>query len=61
MKRTELVKTLREHGCVLLREGKKHSIFIRVASGKYTPVPRHREINEWTAKKIMKDLGIERA
>lgn len=59
MKRVELVRLIRDHGCVLLREGKKHSIYIRVQTGKFTPIPRHKEINEWSARKILKDLGIQ--
>ena len=52
MKRKDLVKRLRLLGWVLLREGAHHSVFtdgVRTMS-----VPRHKEINEHTAKAILK-------
>jgi len=52
VKRKDLLKRLRVLGCVLLREGGHHSVF---TDGVRTiPVPRHREINENTAKAILK-------
>ena len=58
MKRTELVRHLEAHGCRLLREGARHSIFVNRAAGKATSVPRHREINDLLARKICRDLEI---
>lgn len=56
MKRKELVKHLIENGALLLREGRRHSIYQR---GKYrTEVPRHNEIVDELARKICKDLEI---
>ena len=52
MKRKDLIKRLRLLGWVLLREGGHHSVFtdgVRTMS-----VPRHKEINENTAKAILK-------
>ena len=59
MKRTDLVRHLERHGCSLLREGAKHSVFVNRAHGKVTTVPRHREINDFLAKKICRDLQIQ--
>jgi mRNA interferase HicA len=56
MKRRDLVSELERGGCVLLRHGAKHDIYHQPASGKSEPVPRHREINELLAKKILKSL-----
>ena len=56
MKRRDLVAELQQAGCVLLRNGAKHDIFHNPKSGKSEPVPRHREINEFLAKKILKAL-----
>lgn len=56
MKRSELIKHLRAHGAVLLREGARHSIFMKGALK--TQVPRHREIVDELARKICKDLDI---
>ena len=56
MKRRDLVAELERVGCVLLRSGAKHDIYHNPESGKSEPVPRHREINELLAKKILKSL-----
>lgn len=56
MQRTQLVKHLRAHGAGLLREGRRHSIF--VLNEFKTEVPRHREIVDALARKICADLGI---
>ena len=51
MKRRELEKLLRRMGWTLLREGRRHRIF---GDGERTmAVPRHREINEYTAQRIV--------
>ena len=57
MKRRDLVAKLGRAGCVLLRSGGKHDIFHNPKSGISEPVPRHREINEFLAKKILKSLA----
>lgn len=44
-------------GCVLLRHGAKHDIYHQPKAGKSEPVPRHREVNEFLAKKILKSLA----
>jgi mRNA interferase HicA len=58
LKRTELVRHLEAHGCRLLREGGSHSVFVNTKTRKVSTVPRHREINDFLAKKICKDLEI---
>jgi predicted RNA binding protein YcfA (HicA-like mRNA interferase family) len=58
MKRLDLVRHLQQHGCVLLREGGKHSVFVNRAAGKSSTVPRHREINEFLARKICRALDV---
>jgi mRNA interferase HicA len=58
MKRKELLRHLKESGCVLLREGANHSIFLNQINKKVSTVPRHSEINDFLAKKICKDLEI---
>lgn len=57
MKRRDLVAELERAGCSLLRHGAKHDIFHQPKTGRSEPVPRHREINELLAKKILKSLG----
>jgi mRNA interferase HicA len=58
MKRTDLVRHLEAHGCQLLREGANHSVYVSRATRKTSTVPRHREVNDFLAQKICKDLGI---
>lgn len=58
MKREELLKHLREHGCAFVREGKRHSWWANPEQNKRSSVPRHSEINDQLARKICKDLGI---
>jgi mRNA interferase HicA len=61
MKRADLVRHLERNGCVMLREGAKHSVFVNRARNKSSTVPRHREINEFLAKKICRDLEVAEA
>ncbi len=58
MKRHALIKHLRRHGCELLREGRRHSVYWNPANGRITTVPRHKEIVDVLARKICRDLGI---
>ena len=58
MKRFDLVRYLEAHGCTLLREGGRHSVYVNRATGKASAVPRHREISDMLARKICKDLEI---
>lgn len=58
MKRVELLKLLRQHGCELLREGGNHSWWINSKSNSRSAIPRHTEIVDMLAKKICKDLGV---
>jgi mRNA interferase HicA len=61
MKRADLERHLRRHGCELLREGGKHSYWINPANGKRAPVPRHNEIKNTTANGICRQLSIPKA
>jgi predicted RNA binding protein YcfA (HicA-like mRNA interferase family) len=59
VKRVDLIRHLSAHGCELLREGRNHSVFVNRSVGKATAVPRHREINDYLARKICSDLDVE--
>jgi mRNA interferase HicA len=61
VKRGDLVRHLREHGCELLREGGRHSWWQNPALNRRSAVPRHNEINDYLARKICKDPGIPTA
>ena len=65
MKRKQLIRMLEEAGYSWLREG-DHTIMYKSGVPKDQPplrgmiqVPRHNEINEITAKEIMKQAGIQ--
>jgi hypothetical protein len=49
VKREELLRHLRRHGCQPLREGRRHSVWINSGNGQQASVLRHREINDYTA------------
>jgi hypothetical protein len=56
MKRRVLMAWLKRHNCIVEREGKAHTqVYCR---GKNASVPRHKEINTFTARGICRDLGI---
>jgi mRNA interferase HicA len=58
VKRLDLIRHLEAHGCYLLREGGRHSVYVNPLVGKSTTVPRHREVNDYLARKICRDLDI---
>ncbi len=59
MKRHELIRHLETHGCYLLRDKGKHSIYVNPQNNQTSAVPRHREINDFLARKICRDLGVQ--
>ncbi len=58
MKRRDLIRHLEMYGCELLREGGNHSVYVKRAARKTSTVPRHREVNEFLARKICRDLDV---
>lgn len=58
MKRIDLIRHLERHGGMLKREGGAHSLYWIPATGKRSAVPRHREVNDITARRICRDLEI---
>ncbi|MGH9780369.1 MAG: type II toxin-antitoxin system HicA family toxin [Candidatus Acidiferrales bacterium] len=60
MKRRDLLSHLVEHGCQLVREGARHSVFYNPQKNATSTIPRHREINEFLARKICRDPGVPR-
>jgi predicted RNA binding protein YcfA (HicA-like mRNA interferase family) len=45
MSRRKLMQHLRQQGCVMVREGGRHTVVRNPASGRQSQVPRHREID----------------
>lgn len=58
MKRKELIKHFTSLSCYLLREGKRHSIYINPANRLTVAVPRHTEIADLLVRVLCNDLGI---
>lgn len=59
MKRKDLIRQLTKAGCVLLRHGSRHDIYLNPKNGNKQPVPRHSEVDEQLARHIKKFLGVE--
>lgn len=59
MKRRELEKRLRIAGCFLKREGSSHALWINPKTGVIEAVPRHTEVKEPLARKILKSLNAD--
>ena len=58
MKRLDFVRHLERYDCVLDREEARHSVCRNSTNRKVSTVPRHREINDFLARKICRDLEI---
>lgn len=58
MKRKEFLRHLRVYGCVLKREGGRHSLYQNPANGVIEAVPRYIEIDNRLVKKICKRLEV---
>lgn len=56
MKRRLLEQQLRQAGCYLKREGAEHALWINPKTGTIEAIPRHTDIKEALAKKILKTL-----
>ena len=52
MKRGDLLRHLRRHGCHLKREGASHSLWTNPQTGKAEVVPRHTEVSNQLCRKI---------
>jgi len=57
MKRLDLIKIIEKSGAVFIRHGSNHDWYKNLETGISEAVPRHREIKELLAKKIIKKLS----
>ncbi len=57
MKRVDLIREIERLGCTVIRHGAKHDWYRNSNTGVSQPVPRHREINERLARKIIQTLS----
>ncbi len=58
MKRNAFIKHLKANGCILLREGSNHSLFVNPVNTKKSTVGRHPELSNLMCKVICKQLEI---
>jgi predicted RNA binding protein YcfA (HicA-like mRNA interferase family) len=56
MKLVVLIRTIEQMGCQLVRHGAKHDWYVNPATGVLQAVPRHREIKEHLARRIIRSL-----
>ena len=59
MKRVDLIKAIEASGCVLVRHGGRHDWYRNPVTGVSQPVPRHREVKEPLARRIIRMLSEE--
>ena len=57
MKFRDLIARIVEDGAVFVRHGADHDWYRNVITGVSQPIPRHREVNEHTARSIIKKLA----
>jgi hypothetical protein len=57
MRREKLLEKAKEYDAVFVRHGKKHDIYENPRPHEYTQLPRYADINEYTAKEIIKKLS----
>jgi predicted RNA binding protein YcfA (HicA-like mRNA interferase family) len=60
MKRIDLIRHLERNACEFLRQGSNHTVYVNRKARRSSAVPRHREINDFLARKICDDLLIPR-
>ena len=58
MKRHEFLRHLRVNGCILKREGARHSLYMNPSNGVVETVPRHVEIDNRLAREDLQPAGI---
>ena len=56
MKRVDLIRSIEQAGCILIRHGGKHDWYRNPETGVSQPIPRHREIKELLARHILRLL-----
>ena len=57
MKREKILKYVKEYSAIFLRHGRKHDIYENPRTHEFISIPRHTDINEYTAKDIIKKLS----
>lgn len=60
MKRKDFIRHLEKHGCLLKREGSKHSLWYNPTNGRAATVPRHNELKDFLCIQICRQFDIPR-
>ncbi len=58
MKRRELLRHLKAHGCEFYREGTRHTVWWNPQTGRKESVPRHTEIGAQLSRRICRNLSV---
>lgn len=56
--RRKILQTLARRGATIVRDTGPHTV-VAMPHGRHSAVPRHREIERGTARKIARQLGLE--
>jgi predicted RNA binding protein YcfA (HicA-like mRNA interferase family) len=57
MKRTELLRKIAAQGAIFLRHGGNHDIYMQPQTRVQQPVPRHGDVPDLLARRILKKLS----
>jgi len=57
LKRVELLRKISSIGCIFVRHGANHDWYKNPQTGRSQPIPRHKEIEDGLAKRIIKRLS----
>lgn len=60
MKRRDLERHLREHGCEPHHSGGEHDMWVNLTTLVQATMPRHRNVKFGTARSICRQLGVPR-
>jgi mRNA interferase HicA len=60
IRRLDLERHLRAHGCAPVREGGRHTVWENVRTERRSTIPRHRDLPRGTARAICDQLGVPR-
>ena len=57
MKREKVLQIVNEYKAVFVRHGRKHDIYENPRTHEFTQIPRHPNINDYTARDIIKKMS----
>jgi len=57
VKREKLLKIIHKYGAVFVRHGRKHDIYENPRTHEFTQIPRHPDVNKYTAQDIIDKLS----